>query len=799
MLPHAPLILPNNRARLPWICFKLVHSLQPALRRFHFHPTHLIILLLVLNAVVLTACTPQDIANPAEPWVINDLHTLSPTSIDSSPGDLIAAYSRIAGSDLQLRFDFLDMQGYLENDYYIAMDYQPGGTYELPLQGAAEIAWDSLLVLPALGRPQWIVSPAASGAGPATVSTSLENPAPRIIRLPWQDYIQVSINRFFLPAQPKEIQVQAFSTLPGTLGIRDTIGPFSTQDSVSQQAPLLLTFWDIFPAFSPAQSLRKWDGAHTGPYGERHGLALLLINIERYGVPAVLLDLRTPPTLSALDHLQVLPLVRELLNRKLLTLPDVLPGSPSFPIFPLGLPDGAAQVYLDRANQVSEDFGIPASDLLYTPGTLAVHPPGYSQYFIASNQALDGENLIPLPPQETREPQVSTGGLSLAIRKQLLNNAIEWNLNPGSYPLLVLGGSFQESAFGDPAASAASLSYIAAHPWIKPLNRQDLQLLPRKVYFQYLPGTTRVSNVDQFLPSPVLGSFPEPGSSSSGTLLQEAWDSAFSLYYALPPVPDTLVQLRANYSGQPGIILAASDWEAESYTTNSCTFDLDWDGFPECILASNEQFAVIDPLGARLLAYFYRDKSGVHQVIAPSHQFIAGLSDPSAWDLEAGEGADPAGIHGAFADAAPPWSVYSEMASEKGFTFTSPDLQIEKTYSLEQEGLAMSYKIQGPTSGLIPFAIDPWQRFSPGWSDLSSYSPLENGYQVSLGNEVIVDIIADIPLQAISFTDSQNSLGMPEDPNFDYPPGHYLPYPLVDLEYHALGDFTIQIQPVHLP
>jgi hypothetical protein len=99
---------------------------------------------------------------------------------------------------------------------------------------------------------------------------------------------------------------------------------------------LLLAFWDIFPAFSPAQSIRKWDGAHTGPYGERHGLALLLKNIKRYSTPAVLLDLRSPPALSALDHMQALSLVRELVNRKLLILPDVLPGSPSFPIFPRG-------------------------------------------------------------------------------------------------------------------------------------------------------------------------------------------------------------------------------------------------------------------------------------------------------------------------------------------------------------------------------------------------------------------------------------------------------------------------------
>jgi hypothetical protein len=336
------------------------------------------------------------------------------------------------------------------------------------------------------------------------------------------------------------------------------------------------------------------------------------------------------------------------------------------------------QVYLDRANQVSESFGIPASNMLYIPEMLAAHPPGYGQYFTIGSESSNGENVIPLPPQVTTESQVSSGGLSLAIREQLINNALDRNLNPGFYPLLILGGSFQESAFGDPAASAAALRYIAAHPWIKPLSREDLQALPRKVDYQFLPGTTRVSTTNQFSPSPVLGSLPAPGTSPSNKLLQEAWDAAFSLYYSLPPEPETLAQLRSNYSGQPGIILAASHWEAETYSTNSCGFDLDINGFPECILASDEQFAVIDPLGARLIAYFYRDESGVHQVIAPSHQFIAGLGDPSAWNLEAGEGADPAGIHGAFADTPPPWVIYSELASESGLTFTSPISRLKK-------------------------------------------------------------------------------------------------------------------------
>jgi hypothetical protein len=106
------------------------------------------------------------------------------------------------------------------------------------------------------------------------------------------------------------------------------------------------------------------------------------------------------------------------------------------------------------------------------------------------------------------------------------------------------------------------------------------------------------------------------------------------------------------------ILAAAGEWAAAAYEAQDCSVDLDWDGFPECILASESQFVVIDLLGARLIAYFSRDKSGYHQVVAPTSQFIVGLGDPSTWLLDADDGADPAGIHGAFADSPPPWLLY---------------------------------------------------------------------------------------------------------------------------------------------
>jgi hypothetical protein len=802
MLPQGPKKSPNKRERLMLIWFKLVHSLHLWLRPLRPPSTSFISISLILCACLVAGCSPQEKSKPGDPWDYADLRLLSPSDLDASPGDFIAGYSRSAGSDFQLRFDLLEITENPANDFYIALDYQPGGSYQLPILGSTDIAWDTLLFLPTSGIPQ-AFSPAAFGEfpeffGDAAQPAGHESPIPRIIRIPWQDYILVSINQSFIPSEPKGIKIQAFSTAPVSDRIRDSIGPFSSESIPPEQAPLLLTFWNSFPAYSPAQALRKWDGAHTGPFGERHGLAILLNNIHKYSIPVVLLDLRSPAVLSALDHLDALPQIKELETEQLLTLPDSLPGSPSFPLFPDGLPGWTPAYYPEYTNQISNRFGLAPSKILYLPRTIESTPQDYSLYFAPADQNSSLEPQIPLPPQIPEESQAAPDGLPLIIRKQLLTNALQRTEGPGTFPLLVLGGDLQESAFADPASSAATLSYIANHPWIKPLDKHDLLTLPRQTKPQYLPGRSAVSKTEQFSPSVILSNLPDPATTRFNQIHQEAWNSAISLYSPLPPEPESLAGLRSNYTGQPGILLAAAQWSDEPHARMDCQSDLDLDGTPECILSTDTQYAVIDQLGARLIAYFYRTDSGIHQIIAPTSQLIVGLGDPSTWQLDAQDGADPAGIHGAFADSPPPWSLYIPSSNGDGITFTSPDQAIIKTYAFKEGGLLVTYHSADPASGGIPVAIDPWRRFSPNWSDFFQYQPVENGYQIAGADDLAIDFISSLPLTAYSFTDSQAFLDSPEDPNFDYPQGHYLPFPFTILEYQGQGDFWFHIKP-YLP
>ena len=753
--------------------------------------------------ILLSACAPQEVVYPGDKWDYVDLRTLSESGDFHPELDFIAGYTRLAGSDLQIRLDFLDLQFTPNSDIYIALDTKPGGTIQLPIDGEAEIEWDTLLILPASGKPQALtpVSPRKRTTEPHPISDYAirQDLIPRIFRLPWQDYILTSVNLSSIPESKHGIKIQAFSTEIGSSIIVDSIGPFRSDALPPAQAPLVLAFWNTFPAYTPAQSLRRWDGAHTGPSGERHGLSILLKNVCKAGVPVVLLDLRDPAALSALDYIGAVPLIQQLVKQNLLVLPDSIPGSPSYPIFPAGLPDWASSHYLEDLRTVSRSFDLKSSDILYSPLLLDEFNENYRLIFTAyeegNSELYSGTEILPLPPEKSLEQQATSDGLSIPLRKLLLSNAQILNNRSRESPLLILGGSLLESAFGDPKSAAATLSYISNHPWIKTFNSDDLRSLPSNTSPYILPGTTASAPIEPFSPSAVLLNLPDPDLNSHNPLYQTAWDSAISLYAPLPPEPASLPILRSNYSGQPGIALEAARWADNPQPRQDCLSDPDLDGNSECILATDRHFTILDPEGARLLAYYFIAENGIHQITGSTSQFIVGLADPSAWQLEAGEGADPAGVHGAFTDQPAPWSLFVVSNSEDFLEFTSPDQLITKRFTLSPSGLRIDYQIPGPLSVQIPIAADPWTRFSPGWSSSYRGQSITNGYLFQLDDQIEVEILSDAPLSAHIYSDSKSKMTVPEDPNFDYPQGHYIPYPMTIIDINSSQDFFVEIKP----
>ena len=239
------------------------------------------------------------------------------------------------------------------------------------------------------------------------------------------------------------------------------------------------------------------------------------------------------------------------------------------------------------------------------------------------------------------------------------------------------------------------------------------------------------------------------------------------------------------------MLLAAAGWESEPYSSTDCSRDLNLDGEAECILASETIFGIFEPADGSLVYAFARTDTGIHQFIGPSYQFVVGLSDASTWELSAGLKADPAVIAGAFADSNGPYQV---LPGEEQLVFQSESSS--KEYHLTPEGIAFEYQSGMPTTWEIPLAVDPWMRFRQDWVEGYHVDTSEEGLRISAGDGFQVEIATSSELLSHSFNATRGRMGRQENPNDEYPPGHYIPFPLVLLEldssYNGYIEFKIQ-------
>ncbi|TLN19482.1 hypothetical protein FDZ74_06080, partial [bacterium] len=276
---------------------------------FKWIPASLILVLL------LGACAPFArpalAAAPVVDWRPADVRMLDPIDSTSSTHDLIAAYLRLVDSDLQIRLDLWQNEDPLDYDLHVALDTIPGSGAALPALAGADFAWDLLLTAPAKGDPTLT----------AREGLVIDPARPRVVRDAGLDTITLSLPQHLLSGR-LQVAALAWISLPGERTALDLIGPFRLEDAPAARASLLLEFWDSLPSNTPAQLLRRWDGAHTGPYGQRHGLRYLLLAAQSYQLPLTLLDLAQPGSLRGLELVGGLDLVRSLQNSGLLELPE---------------------------------------------------------------------------------------------------------------------------------------------------------------------------------------------------------------------------------------------------------------------------------------------------------------------------------------------------------------------------------------------------------------------------------------------------------------------------------------------
>jgi hypothetical protein len=719
--------------------------------------------LLLCLAALGAACTPQTPPPVYGGWHYTDLRLVSPSASAAGPlppgRDLVAVYQRTSGAELQIRLDFLDLDPSADFDpsagfdLYLAFAAGAGPPRPLPGGGQAGLDWQVLLTIPARG-PLRLERLSPAGLLP------IHGLALRLVRDPLQDNLEIAMNRQALGLHPTGFYMQALIAAPGSPPGAERSAVIWSGDAPPPPAPLLLVFSQVFPAYTPAQALRRWDGAHTGPLGAHHGLSNLLRAAETYQAPLLLLDLQHPLSLSALDLVGALPWLRRLTQSRLLLLPapDLTPCRPLLPPGP-----AAAASPLPPSPPGAAGF----APLLPSPLGRGAGGEGFPS---------GGEGLLPALTSPDLQP--TSAGPSLALRRLLVQAALDAAANPSHF--LAAGGSLPASSWGDPQVAAASLAYFRSHPWIRLLTPQDLQTLPGS-------------------PRPAALPLPET-SPSPGGLAAAAWQACLALYAPTYPQPPELPRLRQHYTGGVQALLQAAAWQADPRPAAGCAASPGSPALPACRLASQDVLAFFDAPSAALTHLFVRTPGGVHQLVGPSSQLVLGQSDPAAWDFSAGPAADPGVIPGALYAPRPAYQPQPpSLPPETALAFSASDGS-RRTYRLLPNGLRLEVHApaQAGLSLRIPLLFDPWRRFTPDWADGYQLTALPGGWQWSAAGSGRLDITASLPLHAYSFLDSRPLLAGPENPDQELPPGHFLPFPLALVELVSQPDYWLEIS-LHSP
>jgi hypothetical protein len=281
-----------------------------------------------------------------------------------------------------------------------------------------------------------------------------------------------------------------------------------------------------------------------------------------------------------------------------------------------------------------------------------------------------------------------------------------------------------------------------------------------------------------------------------GPLTDSAWDMFFVL--SSPSGDPRQESLAAQYVGEVGILLAASRWAESPAPMASCEHDLDHDLEDECILANDRLFAVFERAGGRLAYLFSVDDNGrPHQLVGGTEQFVAELSDRSLWQVERGPAADLGQIPGAFVDADAPWSLYNLTSlGPDSLTLTSAGGERVKSIRLLSDAVSAEYQLTGPIRARVALTLDPWLRFRQGWGSGYYARSRDDTLTWSVRGGPTVSLRAAGRTGFAAFNDSIDWLHGPEDPNQEFPPGHYLPFPMAVADYDVEdgGRFVLRVR-----
>ena len=724
-----------------------------------------IILMILVIAVTLAGCQPGQHASSRESfgmWKYSDVRLLDPIDTLNPEQDLIALYTRINNQFFQIRMDFLNFDSPYARDIYVPIDTNPGGLDQIKTKNNGiinmDINWDYLIIIPASGKIE-IINSAYSIVQGLELFVLLD---------PIQDKLVLSVNQNKLRGISSLTKLQVYITQPDQVIVIDQTEPISIDAPSPSRAKILFSFWNTFNSSTPAETLRSWAGAHSGPMSSRHGIKYLLEAAANNKYPIFITDLNNPETMSALDYLGAIPLIRNLENQNILYLADK-----------------------DMNNSISDVYNV--NDYIINSKIYMNEIENYGY----ANDHLINDGCMFLPAAWLDNIPISE--LLLKCKTLLISQG----LSPSNYPI-IFGGDFQASLLGDPSILNDFFSYINAHPWIQVLSIYDLQPYINNV------ASPQVHQTNYFMDINYIFQKQSINANSSNLLqikqhiysaLMDSPDNqistlAFQVYkYLSNPGSPELVTLGANYMGEVGYIIEAAKWVANPISLSTCGIDLDYDGENECILASNNIFLTIEPKGGYIPFIFSLDKYGAHQIVGPTWEFILGLSDSSTWDLSLGVMSDPGQILGAFVDNVVINEYYNVNLNNDEIIIEFDYMSMRKSYTIRANSILVRAQLSGSSmlTPQIPLVLDPWTINVTGWGDKYINTYTSESIQWEIKPDITVQLRSMNQMKIYPFNAGKAEMAFPEDPNFDYGRGHYLPFPMALVEIQPNEGYSVDI------
>ena len=359
---------------------------------------------------------------------------------------------------------------------------------------------------------------------------------------------------------------------------------------------------------------------------------------------------------------------------------------------------------------------------------------------------------------------------------------------------ILIGGDLSMSGLGSPTTVDGLFLFISRHPWIRVVGNLSLATSRMtKTQIQELP-ITEESNIPYtttgiHIPSGMTESQIQKSVFTEILRLPKndlSEYTAFLYNQVVNSSQPNIILARGSYLGQLGHFIAAAKWAENPEEYNSCDVDIDWDGQSECVLSSVNIFMTLELDGGYLAFAYAINPMGVHQIIGPTTQFDVLRSDPSLLVESRGVIGDPGQIPGAFADSLLNWQSYYGVSNSSMISLYSRENTTQKNFAIQGSTIMVTISKSDDMSSLaLPITIDPWLRYESNWSNIY-WEQLDFPLWIwGAGRFISIGINSDNSYSYFTFNHTHNALRAPENPDYDYSPGHLLPMTMALVEFQA--------------